>query len=170
MSQPLHICWFRRDLRLHDNAALYYALKAGGPVLPLFIFDRNILDDLGQKADRRVEFIHQAIEDMQATLHSKDSGMEVHYGHPIEVFKTLLGKYKIAAVHSNQDYDPYAIERDTAVARLLKEQDIPFYGYKDQVLLDKSEVLKDDGKPYTVFTPYSRRWHSLINDFYLKSY
>jgi len=166
----INICWFRRDLRLDDNAALYYALKAGRPVLPLFIFDTNILDDLEEKADRRVEFIHSALEAMQLKLREKGSGLEVHTGRPVEVFASLLEKYTIEGVYTNQDYEPYATERDTTVARLLKARGAAFYGYKDQVLLDKSEVLKDDGSPYTVFTPYARRWRSIIDDFYVKSY
>jgi len=169
MESPISICWFRRDLRLNDNAAFYYALKSGRPVLPLFIFDRHILDDL-EKTDRRVAFIHAALEDMQAQLRAIGSALEVHYGYPLDIFHLLAGKYNIGAVYANQDYEPYATQRDTAVAQLMKEQGAGFYGYKDQVVLDNSEVLKDDGKPYTVFTPYARRWRSILNDFYLKSY
>ncbi len=170
MPSLINICWFRRDLRLTDNAALYHALKSGRPVLPLFIFDRNILDDLEEKADRRVAFIHAAIEDLQQQLLALGSSMEVQYGFPETVFKTLLEQYSIENVFTNHDYEPYAIKRDAAIAALLKAHGAGFHSYKDQVLLEKEEVMKDDGKPYSVFTPYSRRWRSTINGFYLKSY
>jgi len=170
MEPVVNICWFRRDLRLADNAALYHALRAGRPVLPLFIFDRNILDDLEDKSDRRVAFIHAALADMQEQLIALGSSLEVHYGLPEQVFQVLLKKYRVENVFANHDYEPYATQRDTAIAALLKTQGAALHTYKDQVLLEKAEVMKDDGTPYSVFTPYARRWRSIINDFYLKSY
>ncbi|HEY6900231.1 MAG TPA: deoxyribodipyrimidine photo-lyase [Puia sp.] len=164
------IFWFRRDLRLEDNAGLYHALKSGNPVLPLFIFDRTILDQLENKADRRVEFIRLALEEIQDQLKQRESSLEVHYGFPPDVFRKLITEYEIAGVFTNTDYEPYATERDEAVRRLLAEKNIPFHSYKDQVIFEKGEVLSGDGKPYTVFTPYSKRWKAALNDFYLSSY
>lgn len=162
--------WFRRDLRLQDNAALYYALKKNGPVIPLFIFDKNILGYLEDKADRRVEFIHAALLEMQQQLQRINSSLEVYYSTPIETFKYLLEKYTIDKVFANHDYEQYAIDRDAAIENLLKEHGTSFYTYKDQVILEKMEVAKKDGLPYTVFTPYSRRWKAVLNDFQLKPY
>ncbi|HEY4064608.1 MAG TPA: deoxyribodipyrimidine photo-lyase [Puia sp.] len=170
MKPRVVIFWFRRDLRLDDNAGLYHALKSGVPVIPLFIFDRNILDQLDNKADRRVEFIHAALEDIQAGLRQKGASLAVYYDYPENVFRALLSSYELAGVYTNTDYEPYAMERDQAVAKLLKAEGIPFYSYKDQVIFEKNEVLKDDGKPYTIFTPYSRKWRTLLNGFYLSSY
>jgi len=162
--------WFRRDLRLSDNAALYHALRTAVPVLPVFIFDRNILDQLEEKKDRRVEFIHAAITDMQEQLKGMGSSMEVYYGYPKDIYKKLLDKYQIETVFTNHDYEPYAKERDEAIAALLKEHGTGFKTYKDQVIFEKSEVVKDDSKPYTVFSPYARKWRAKLNDFYLRAY
>lgn len=170
MKSPVNICWFRRDLRLKDNAALYHALKDKNPVVPLFIFDRAILDELEDRADRRVEFIRDALMNMQEQLEKKGSTLDVRYGKPEEIFAELLKDYKIGKVFTNTDYEPYARERDQKIATLLKKADVSFHSYKDQVIFEKTEVLKDDGTPYTVFTPYSRKWKSIRNDFYLKSY
>ncbi|MCB0546414.1 MAG: deoxyribodipyrimidine photo-lyase [Phaeodactylibacter sp.] len=152
------IFWFRRDLRLQDNAGLYHALKGEYPVLPLFIFDREILDELEDKKDARVEFIHDTIQEMQGELKSLDSSMVVQYGSPIEVWKALLETYDIGAVYTNRDYEPYAIKRDDEVSKLLEEMGVPMHVFKDHVVFEKGEVLKSDGDPYTVFTPYSRKW------------
>lgn len=175
MRTPINICWFRRDLRLNDNAALYHALKAGLPVLPLFIFDKDILDELKDDAaqpahDQRVIFIHRAVTDMDNSLRKFKSGMHVKYGKPMQVIKDLLNEYDVQAVFTNHDYEPYARSRDEAVAKFLRESGIEFHTYKDQVIFEKSEVVKDDGKPYTVFTPYSRKWKAVYNDFYRSSY
>jgi deoxyribodipyrimidine photo-lyase len=171
-SKPdsVNVMWFRRDLRLDDNAALYHALKSDYPVVPVFIFDRNILDKLENKADRRVEFIHAALTEMQEKLIKLGTSLEIHYGKPEEIFKKLLHQYKIEKVFTNHDYEPYSSDRDQAIALLLKHHGIGFQTYKDHVILEKSEVVKDDGSPYTVFTPYSRKWKSVLNEFYLKEY
>lgn len=169
-SSQVVLMWFRRDLRLHDNAALYHALKSGLPVVPVFIFDRNILDELGAKDDRRVEFIHLALQVMQHQLVAMGGSMDVRYGYPEEVFRQLMQDYKVEKIFTNHDYEPYAIERDAAVWRLAEGQGAVFSDYKDQVIFEKEEVVKDDGKPYTVFTPYSKRWKARLNDFYLSSY
>ncbi|MFT3936389.1 MAG: deoxyribodipyrimidine photo-lyase [Chitinophagaceae bacterium] len=168
--EKVNICWFRRDLRLEDNAALYHALKSGKAVLPVFIFDKNILDELENKKDRRVEFIHEAVTNMHEQLQELGSSMHVFYDTPDKVFEMLLKKYAVEKVFTNTDYDPYAIKRDNAITTLLKKHGASFHAYKDQVILEKDEVLKDDGKPYTVFTPYSKRWKTIATSFYFKSY
>ncbi|HAK12009.1 MAG TPA: deoxyribodipyrimidine photolyase, partial [Chitinophagaceae bacterium] len=168
--QAISIIWFRRDLRLHDNAALYHALKSGAPVLPIFIFDQHILDKLEDKADRRVEFIHLALQQMQQQLVEMGSTMEVHYGTPEKVFTTLLSNYTVQAVYTNHDYEQYAIDRDARFASMLQEKGIGFHTFKDHVLQEKGEVLKDDGKPYTVFTPYSRKWRACLTEDKLQSF
>ncbi len=168
--ETVNIFWFRRDLRLKDNAGLYHALKSENPVVPIFIFDKNILDKLEDRADRRVEFIHAALEEIQATLVSTVSTLEVYYGTPVEVFKKLLVKYNIVKVFANHDYEPYAFERELDIVKLLKIKEASLLTFKDQVLLEKAEVVKDDGKPYTVFTPYSKKWKSLLTDYHLKAY
>ncbi|MES1224023.1 MAG: deoxyribodipyrimidine photo-lyase [Bacteroidota bacterium] len=170
MKSPVNIFWFRRDLRLLDNAGLFHALKDNNPVVPIFIFDRNILDELEDRTDRRVEFIYKAIEEMQRQLCKMDSTMEVRFGMPADIFKELLADYKIEKVFTNHDYEPYAKKRDREVYEILRLRGIAFETFKDQVIFEKSEVVKDDSNPYTVFTPYSKRWKSVVNDFYLKSY
>jgi deoxyribodipyrimidine photo-lyase len=158
--------WFRRDLRLKDNTALYHALKLAQKlelkVLPIFIFDKNILDKLEDKADRRVDFIHQTITELQEVLTEKGKSLWVHYGKPAEAFELLKTQYQIHSVFTNQDYEPYGIHRDAQIASDLLKDKIEFHAHKDQVIFEKSEVTKEDGKPYTVFTPYSRRWKAAL--------
>jgi len=158
MSPSISIFWFRRDLRLEDNAGLYHALKGPNPVLPVFIFDRNILDDLEEKKDARVEFIHRTVSDLSARLEAMGSALQVFYGKPEEVWPKILQEFKVAAVFTNHDFEPYAIQRDQALRQQLSTLNIPFHTFKDQVIFQKEEVLKGDGTPYTVFTPYSKRW------------
>lgn len=154
--------WFRRDLRLKDNAGLYYALRSGNPVQPLFIFDRNILDELTNRSDARVTFIHDAISDLQSHLQEFGSSLRVEFGKPFEVWKRLAAEHEIGAVYTNRDYEPYALKRDSELNHFLKEQEIPFHDFKDHVIFEGDEVLKSDGKPYTVFTPYSRKWKARL--------
>ncbi len=162
--------WFRRDLRLVDNAALYYALKDAIPVVPLFIFDRNILDKLEDKPDRRVEFIHAAICEIQQQLIEINSTIEVHYGFPTAIFKLLLNKFQIGKVVTNHDYEPYAKERDDEIKNILQEHQVSFHTYKDQVVFEKNEVMKENQSPYTVFTPYSKVWKAKLSNFFLSTY
>ena len=169
-KQKVNISWFRRDLRLHDNAALFHALKSGNPVIPIFIFDKNILNLLEDKADRRVEFIHAALEEMQVKLLKIGSTLEVYYGTPVEVFKSLLSNYDVEQVFTNHDYEPYALEREQHIKSFLESKNAILTTFKDQVLLEKNEVLKDDGKPYTVFTPYSRKWKTVLTDRHLHAF
>jgi deoxyribodipyrimidine photo-lyase len=166
----INVFWFRRDLRLTDNAGLYHALKGKYPVVPIFIFDTTILNKLEEKADARVAFIHAAISELQEQLVKPGSSLEVYYDTPLNVFKQLVKKYSIKTVFTNHDYEPYARERDAAVGKLLKEHHIRLQTDKDQVIFEKDEVIKDDGKPYTVFTPYSKRWKAVLTDFYVKPY
>lgn len=166
----VNIFWFRRDLRLTDNAALYHALKSEFPVLPIFIFDREILDKLTDKRDRRVEFIHLALQEIQAQLSQMQSGLRVFYGTPQSVWTQLLEEYDVKAAYTNHDYEPYARKRDRQIYDFLKYKGITLHTYKDQCIFEYKEVLKDDGKPYTVFTPYSRKWKDKMKPFYLKSY
>ncbi len=170
MKPAINIFWFRRDLRLEDNAGLYHALKSGKPVIPLFIFDRNILDELPEKQDQRVQFIRDSLEVLQKQLHKLGSGLIVRYGFPKVIFKNLTNEFEIESVFTNHDYDPYAKDRDDEIALLLKDAGVGFYTFKDQVIFEKKEVTKDDGKPYSIFTPYSRKWKSLLTEFQLKSY
>lgn len=169
-KEKVTIFWFRRDLRLHDNAGLYYALKSRHPVVPLFIFDRNILDDLDEKKDARLTFIYDAISKIREELRQKDADILVEYGFPAKVWEKLVEEYDIAEVYTNTDYEPYATDRDKEVYRILKNKDIVFKTCKDQVIFEKQEILSGQGTPYTVFTPYSRAWKEKLSDFYLKSY
>ena len=168
--KKLNVFWFRRDLRLDDNAGLYHALRQAEPVLPLFIFDTNILDQLDNKQDKRVAFIHAALQDLQEQLLAQGSTLQVIHDTPLNAFAHLLKQYSIAAVYTNHDYELYARDRDEAVRILLNEYGIPLHTFKDQVIFEKNEVVKDDGKPYTVFTPYSKRWLATLDDFYEQSY
>lgn len=170
MKPAINIVWFRRDLRLKDNAALYHALRSGIPVLPIFIFDTTILDQLQDRSDKRVAFIHSAITEMQTELVALGSTMKVFHGKPLDVFTQLVQSYSIQTVFTNHDYEPYAQERDQAIADLLAHTGVGFQTYKDQVIFEKNEVTKDDGKPYTVFTPYSKKWKAKLNADFLKPY
>jgi deoxyribodipyrimidine photo-lyase len=166
----INIFWFRRDLRLHDNAGLYHALKSRHPVLPIFIFDKNILDQLPAATDRRVEFIHTALTQLQQQLIELGSSLIVYHDTPLNAFKKLRQQHTIGKVFTNHDYEPYARERDESIAQFLQQHHTSFHTYKDQVIFEKQEVVKDDGKPYTVFTPYSKKWKATLNKFYLKSF
>ncbi len=171
MDKPaISLFWFRRDLRLHDNAGLYHALKSKNPVLCLFIFDKDILDKLEDRDDARVTFIYQTIQKLRKELHKHHSSLLIKYDKPMHAFKEILKEYQVAEVYTNHDYEPYAKERDTAICEMLQKQDIAFKTYKDQIIFERDEVLKDDKKPYTVFTPYKKRWLKTVKDFYLKSY
>ncbi len=155
---PITVHWFRRDLRLEDNHGLYRALLDHGNVLPLFIFDEAILEKLEDKSDRRVDFIHRTLQDLKLRLEERGSSMLVRHGTPEQVWSELLQEYDITAVTANHDHEPYAIGRDERIAGLLKAKNIPFRTFKDISIFERGEVLKDDGDPYTVFTPYARKW------------
>ena len=169
-QQEVSIFWFRRDLRLNDNAGLHHALRSGKPVIPIFIFDESILSKLEDKHDKRVDFIHRSLSELKAELQSFGSDLLVFHGKPIEVYNQLIKDYSVKSVFTNHDYEPYAQKRDAEISELLSEQGIAFQTFKDQCIFEKGEVLKDDGKPYTVYTPYSKKWKAKLNSFYLKSY
>ena len=166
------IFWFRRDLRLQDNAGLFRALNSGMKVQPIFIFDREILDLLENKTDARVHFIHQETSKIKKELEAFGATLLVKYGKPIEVFESLCQEFgkNLKSVYTNHDYEPYAQGRDTAIQKLLEKNGVSLQTFKDQCIFEKEEVVKDDGKPYTVFTPYSKKWKAKLNDSYLKPY
>lgn len=169
-TTPLSIFWFRRDLRLIDNHALYKALMPNQPVLPIFIFDPNILDQLEDKADRRVDFIFQALETLNQYLSKTGKSIQIFHGKPLDIFKTISKKYTIKSVFCNEDYEPNAIKRDQEVEAFLKTKNIDFLSYKDQVIFHKNEIVKADGKPYTVYTPYSKLWLKTFQEKTLENY
>jgi deoxyribodipyrimidine photo-lyase len=158
--------WFRRDLRIQDNAGFYHALKENTNVLPVFIFDTEILDALEDKKDSRVEFIHQSLGQLKNSLEELGSSLAVFHGNPVEIFKRLQPK----AVYANHDYEPYGIARDEQIKKLLHEKGSTFHTYKDIVLFEKGEIVKDNGTPYTVYTPYSKKWKSSLTALHTKSY
>ena len=144
-------------MRLHDNHGLYTALKSDLPVLPVFIFDKSILDSL-EKNDARVSFIYQTLSNINIKLQDFGSSLMVMHEQPIDAFKKFCDKYQVKEVYTNHDYEPYAIQRDRELETLLHSKNISFNTFKDQVIFEKHEVLKNDGTPYTIFTPYSRVW------------
>jgi len=156
--EKVTVFWFRRDLRLEDNYGLYYAYTQEVNVLPLFIFDTEILEKLEDKQDARVTFIHEQLQRLHRELAAFGSSLLVKIGSPLDVYHSLLGEYDIQCVYTNRDYEPYARERDKAVSTLLKTKGIPFLDFKDQVIFEKDEILTDSGQHYKVFTPYSRSW------------
>lgn len=165
----LNIFWFRRDLRLHDNAGFYRALKSGTKVLPLFIFDKNILDELPEE-DARVTFIHGVISEMKIELEKLGSSLLVRYGNPDKIWQELTEEFDIENVFTNHDFEPYAKSRDEEIAAFLKTKNIGFKTFKDHVIFEKNEVTKDDGSPYIVFTPYSKKWKAKLEtqpDFFI---
>lgn len=175
-----NIFWFRRDLRLQDNAGLYQALRSGISVKPIFIFDKNILDKLNDKEDPRVSFIFNTIQDLRRQLKQLGSDLEIYYGSPTEIWEELASDEELQAVYTNRDYERYALQRDESVSTILSKRDIEFRTFKDHVIFEKGEILKDDGDPYVVFTPYKRKWLARLDSkhniskpeesFYLKSY
>ena len=164
MKTKLNLFWFRRDLRLIDNHGLYEALQSELPVLPIFIFDTNILDKLENKEDKRVDFIFQALEKLNEYLEKQGKSIQIFYGKPLEIYENLSQQYEIGNVFCNEDYEPYAIKRDQDIKDFLASKNINFYQFKDQVIFQKDEIVKADGKPYTVYTPYSRQWLLKFND------
>lgn len=163
------IFWHRRDLRIEDNAGLYKAFQFSNSVIPVFIFDTTILSKL-KKNDQRVLFIHQEIKNLKLDYQKVGSDLEVLVGNPVELVPLLAEKYKALKVIANRDYEPYALERDKLIFEKLAEKSIEFIGAKDHVIFEKNEVLKPDNQPYTIFTPYMKKWKEKLSDFYLSSY
>lgn len=164
INQPVVVFWFRRDLRLSDNVGLYHAFKSGFPVLPLFIFDTDILNQLENKLDKRVDLIQQMLLELNHEIQKHNSSLLVKIGNPLQVFGELCKEYEIKTVYTNRDYEPYALNRDAQVEQLLAANKVNFRTYKDQVVFEWDEVLKQDGLPYTVFTPYSRVWKKKLSE------
>ena len=162
--EEINIFWFRRDLRLYDNSGLSAATSDKLKVLPIFIFDTSITNKLPEN-DRRINFIYDNLVEMDSELKKKyNSSLNIFKGKPIEIFKELIGNYKINSVYTNNDYEPYAFSRDSSIKKLLESKKIQFKSYKDHVVFEKNEVVKDDGNPYVVFTPYMRKWKTNLND------
>jgi deoxyribodipyrimidine photo-lyase len=170
MKDTVNIFWFRRDLRLDDNVGFYNALKSKNPVLPIFIFDKDILDKLPKK-DARLTFIYETLQEMRVTLEeAHGSSIAMFHGKPVTIFEQLIEKYNIQTIFTNRDYEPYATERDTGIQKLLTQNNIGFETFKDQVIFEKNEVTKKDGLPYVVYTPYMKVWKETFKtcnlDFY----
>ena len=162
-KEKVSIFWFRRDLRLDDNHGLSQALSAGYPVLPMFIFDTDIIDSLPPD-DHRVTYIHDELSNINTTLMEKaGSGIATYHGTPKDIFKKIIKDFDVVAVYANHDYEPYAKKRDTQIQHMLEEHDIDFLTFKDQVIFEKSEIVKNDTTPYTVYTPYMKKWRTVFN-------
>ncbi|MDR9456052.1 MAG: deoxyribodipyrimidine photo-lyase [Salegentibacter sp.] len=168
MSKKVNIFWFRRDLRLDDNVGFLEALKSRNPVLPIFIFDTEILGKLPQD-DARVTFIHEQLQQMRKELQDDcNSSIAMYHGKPKNIFQQLIKEYEIVEVFTNHDYEPYAKKRDKEIADLLSENNIEFRTFKDQVIFEKNEVVKKDGDPYIVYTPYMKVWKDQFKSLDLK--
>jgi deoxyribodipyrimidine photo-lyase len=168
-GEPVNIYWFRRDLRIEDNHGLSRALKAGLPVLPIFIFDSSILDHLSED-DARVSFIHNTLKEINDSFIQAESSLLVKIGEPLQVFKQLSSAFNISAVYFNEDYEPYAKERDNLIAAFLQSKGIAFHGFKDHLVFAPGEILKDDGDPYTVYTPFMKRWKKEFSPIVARSF
>jgi len=158
MKKEISVCWFRRDLRLNDNCALYNALCSPYPVLAVFIFDPEILDKLTDRQDKRVSFIYDTLQLLNIDCQRNGSSFYLLHHDVISAFKILFNDFKVKKVFLNHDYEPYAIDRDLRIKKLAEDEGIEFHTFKDQVIFEKSDILKSDGLPYTVFTPYSAKW------------
>ena len=158
----VNVFWFRRDLRLNDNVGLFHALKEGIEVQPIFIFDKNILDQLDVD-DARVSFIHSTLNELNSSLQTQfGAGLRTYFGEPLQIINQLVRDIAIQNIFANHDYEPYAIERDEKVTKFLSSKNIGFRTYKDHVIFEKGEVVKNDQSPYTVFTPYKRKWYEKL--------
>ncbi len=166
----INIFWLRRDLRLDDNHGLYAALRSGLPVLTVFIFDKNILKKLEDKNDARVSFIYNRLEKIHKELEIIGSSIKILYDDPLNAFKKLLNENDVNAVYANHDYEPYALIRDNSVQDLMENSSVEFITFKDQVIFEKDEILKNNGQPYQIYTPYSNKWLELLNEKKLINY
>jgi len=157
LKDKIAIFWFRRDLRLNDNTGLYHSLKNNSKVLPIFIYDKNTLDKLNN-SDHRLDFIQSSLKNINTILNKKNKSVSIYYGKPLDVFLNLIKNHNISKVYTNNDYTPYSINRDNKIQELLESKNIEFKSYKDHVLFERSEIVKNDNTPYKVYTPYSRKW------------
>ena len=162
MKENFSVFWFRRDLRLDDNLGLNAALSSGLKVIPIFIFDTEIINKL-EKNDLRIKMIHAALVKLNDAMLGNRCNVGMYLGNPKAVFESLLKKYKIKSVYTNRDYEPYALERDKSIKSFLEKKNVTYKSFKDQVIFEKDEVVKDDGNPYKVYTPYSRKWIETLN-------
>ena len=162
MKEKINIFWFRRDLRLNDNAGFFHALNSGMKVLPVFIFDTEILSKLSAKNDARVTFIYHELKKLKGELEKRGSTIKIMHSSPLEAFKQLFNEFNIHSVFTNTDYEPYAIERDKKIKAFVESHSCAFLSFKDQVIFEPNEVLKPDGNPYTIFTPYSKKWKAQL--------
>ena len=169
MKEKINLFWFRRDLRIADNHGFYRALTSGRPVLPVFIYDTNIINDL-EDDDSRVEFISMQVNRLKTEFERNNSTLWVFHGKPLAAFKRLWVEYEIDTVFTNEDYEPYARERDERIRTFLNSGEVSLHPFKDQLVFHKDEVVKSDGKPYTVFTPYRKKWLQKLNDHPSESY
>lgn len=170
MNKVVNVFWFRRDLRLDDNIGFYNALKSDYPVLPIFIFDENILEKL-PKDDARVTFIFDELQKIRITLQEENkSSLAIFHGTPKEIYQKLIKEYKINSVFTNRDYEPYATKRDQEIEKLLADNNINFKTFKDQVIFEKNEVVKKDGNPYVVYTPFMKVWKEKFKTYNLDIY
>jgi len=156
-SEKISIVWLRRDLRLEDNTALYQAVNHGLPILVVFIFDPEILEKL-PKNDARVNFIHQNLEQINSIVKEKNGGLHIEHNRPIKAWENILSSYDVDKVFFNRDYEPYALARDKNVTEFINSQGVKIESYKDQVIFEENDILKNDGLPYTVYTPYKKKW------------
>ncbi len=156
-KQKVSFFWFRRDLRLEDNTGLFHSLQSGFPLIPLFIFDDAILESL-PKNDARVSFIYDSLEKINKELKTIDSSLLIKKGKTFEVWNSLIAEFDIQNVFFNKDYEPYAIKRDLAIGKVLKQNNIESFSFKDHVIFEEKEITKTDGLPYTVYTPYKNKW------------
>jgi deoxyribodipyrimidine photo-lyase len=163
-KNKINFFWFRRDLRVHDNTGLAAALRAGLPVQCVFIFDKNILDKLETRNDARLVFIHQQLQKIDRELRKAGGALLTWHGDPLALWKNNIREFNIHTVFTNHDYEPYARERDAAAATLFSRHEIGFQTFKDQVIFEKDEIVKNDGTPYSVFTPYKKQWLTLFSD------
>lgn len=168
--EAVAIFWFRRDLRLNDNHGLFKALGSGFPVLPFFLFDTEILGKLDDPADGRVTFVYNTVTGLKQQLNQAGSELLVLHGSPVQAWKRILENYRVVAVYCNHDYEPGTIQRDQDIKALLEEKGVTFYSFKDIVIFEKNEVVKDDDTPYGIFTPYSRAWKRKFSGMPVKTF
>lgn len=168
MKEKVNLFWFRRDLRLEDNIGLSNALKADFSVVPIFIFDKDILDQLEDKTDRRVDFIYQVLHQLNLDLKKHNSSLKTYYGDPLAIFQELEKEFEIQQIYCNRDYEPYAIKRDKSIYEYFKQKNIEFKAFKDQVIFDKNDILKKDETPYTVYSYYAKKWKEKLKNQDLK--
>lgn len=164
MKKKVNVFWFRRDLRLVDNRSLYMALKSGLPVLPVFIFDTDILNRLPYPSDARVNFIHSCISEIKSELEKKGSSIKIFHSRATGAFKNLALEFDIETVFAGKDFEPKAMQRDKEVETFLRSQNIEFKLFTDHVVFEPGVVVKDNGEPYTVFTPYSKKWRQHLSE------